>query len=207
VRERDLELFKLRVDMAAMGVERSMIQEGASHYKTQCGRLMSALEQLKSESARMRRELDARSASDGDGLISWSEWEMMRGALVERDVCISHLKGQLKESYDMLRKLKNGEVVADDQGSLICIGGDEALLILGNRVKALEAKLEAQFEGGVVFDSGRNKHVETGGRTWTVVQWQARELEVYRATFGSITTRDCFNELDFRVKAAGDAEA
>jgi hypothetical protein len=116
--ERDRELLKLRVEMAAMGVERSMIQEGASHYKTQCDRLVGALEQLKSESVRLRRELDARSAFDGDGLISWSEWEMMRGALVERDVCISHLKGQLSESNDMLRKLKNGEVVADDQGRL-----------------------------------------------------------------------------------------
>jgi hypothetical protein len=92
-----------------------MIQDGASHYKTQCDRLVGALEQLKSESARLRRELDARSASDGDGLISWSEWEMMRSALVERDACISLQKIQLSESYEMLRKLKNGEVVADDE--------------------------------------------------------------------------------------------
>jgi hypothetical protein len=73
---------------------------------------------------------------------------MMQGALAERDKCISYLKGQLSESYDVLGKLKKGEVVADDQGSLICIGGasDEALLILGHRAKELEANLEDQFE-------------------------------------------------------------
>ncbi len=128
----------------------------------------------------------------------------MQGALAERDKCISYLKGQLSESYDMLGKLKKGEVVADDQGSLICIGGasDEALLILGHRAKELEANLEDQFEGGFMFDSGRNKNVETGWRTWTVVQWQARELEMYRIAFGSITMRNRFNELDFQVTAA-----
>jgi len=30
-----------------------------------------------------------------------------------------------------------------------------------------------------------------------VVQWQARELELYRSTFGSICSTDCFGDPDF----------
>ena len=96
--ERDIELTKLQGDMAAMCVERSLLQEESSRYSKQCGRFFGAFDELKLERDRLRRELDIRSASDGDGLISWTEWEMMRNALVERDACISQLRAKLGET-------------------------------------------------------------------------------------------------------------
>ena len=46
------------------------------------------------------------------------------------------------------------------------------------------------------------KNVETEGKMWTLVKWQARELDIYRNAFGSLSVRDFFNELDFSVNVS-----
>ena len=201
VSDRDTELARLRADNSILRMENSLLRNESAHYSQQCGRILSALEELKKDRDRLLRELDfKRAVQSDDGLVGWTEWESMRTTLEDRDRCISQLKAQLCEMDDQIQKLQRGEMVLNDQGQWLCVGGNETLCSLGSKIRSLEQRLESEFEGGLAFDSERNKNVETGGRTWTRVQWQANELEVYRSAFGSITTRDSYGELDFSVK-------
>ncbi len=216
VNERDAELAQLRADAVVLRMENSLLRNESTHYSQQCGRFLVAVEELKADRDQLRKELDFRKSLEEkveagndssnqqhyDGsLVGWPEWEMMRCSLEDRDRCIMQLKAQLGEVHDQILMLQRGELVADDLGRWICIGGNDVpLSALGHKIKALEQRLESEFEGGLAYDEERNKYVETGGRTWTRVQWQARELAIYRAVYGSITTRDSFHELDFAVK-------
>lgn len=211
VNERDAELDRLRNDALVMKMENKLLQEESANYKQQCDRLLTAVGELKSECNQLRRELEFLKSADNsrstqsneDGsLIGWYEWETMRSSLEERDQCIAQLKARLNEADTQIRKLQTGEMVEDDQGRWICVSGDETVSALNKKIKMLEQNLVSEYEGGLVFDEERNKFVETGGRTWTRVQWQARELEVYRYVFGSITVRDSFNELEFAVRTS-----
>ncbi len=92
-------------------------------------------------------------------------------------------------------------MVSDDQGLWFCVeGSDNSTNGLGAKVKSLEQRLQSEFEGGLVFDEERGKNVETEGKTWTLVKWQARELDVYRNAYGSVSIRDHFDELDFSAE-------
>ena len=200
VGQRDAELVQLQSEAGALKMENSLLRKDSVHYNQQCGRLLSALEEIKADRDSIRKELDVKSAVDFDaGLFGWSEWETMRSSMDEKDKCISQLRAQLGEMNDHIRKLQQGEMISDGKGQWVCIAGNETLSALGGKVRSLEQRLESEFEGGLMFDETRNKYIETEGKTWTKVQWQARELEVYRNAFGPICVRDSFNEPDFSV--------
>ena len=198
--DRDTELARLMADNAALRMENSLLQNESSYHSQQCGRILCALEELKKDRDRLNGELDFKRAAQGDnGLVGWAEWESMRTVVGERDKCISQLKAQLCEMDDRVQKFQRGDMVLNDQGQWFCVGGSETLFTLGEKIRSLEQRLETEFEGGLAFDPERNKNVQTGGKTWTKVQWQARELEVYRSEFGPIATRDSFGEMDFAL--------
>ncbi len=208
--ERDTEMARLKSDVAVLRIENSFLGNESMHYSQQCRRFLTVVEELKADRDQLRRELDFRKSvqqhdDDGSPLVGWSEWEMMRCTLEDRDRCIAQLRAQLNDVRGQIQTLERGEMleVADD----LCGG---ALSALSSKIKTLEWRLKSEFEGGLAFDEERNKYVETGGRTWTRVQWQARELAVYRGVFGSIGSRDCYNELDFtpawKKKAATEEE-
>jgi hypothetical protein len=179
VQERDVELARVKAEMSSLRTENSLLHSESLRHKQQCARFLNALEELKVDRDRLSKELATTLLSSG--IVSWSEWEKLSEKHQEKEKCILQLKSQLSETSEALGKYRNGEM-ADIQ-------------IMGMKVKALEMKLEAEFEGGLVSDD--NKPIRTGGNTWTVVQWQARELELYRSTFGSICSTDCFGDPDF----------
>lgn len=198
--ERDADLARLKAEISVLRMENSLLRNESAHCNQQIGRLLSAMEEIKADRAHLRKELDFRASVGSDGLVGWSEWEMMRTTLEDKDRCILQLRTQLAEANNQVQKLQRGEMVLDDQGRWVCVSGD--LSGLGQKIKLLEERLESEFEGGLVFDEERNKLVETDGRTWTRVQWQARELDVYRTHYGSIDIRNCFNEPDFCTGAS-----
>lgn len=95
VRERDTELAYLRSEMVVLQMENSLLRDESQRINQEHCRVISALEELKSDRDRLRKELDARGGSS-IGLIGWSEWELMRSALEDRDRCISQLRAQLQ---------------------------------------------------------------------------------------------------------------
>jgi hypothetical protein len=205
--DRDTELARLVADNTALRMENSLLQSESSFHRQQCGRILCAVEELKKDRDRLLSELDFKGAAQGEnGLVGWAEWESMRTAVDERDKCISQLKAQLCDMDDQLQKIQRGDMVMDDQGRWLCVGGSETLCALGEKIRSLEHKLATGFEGGLAFDQERNRIVRTGGRTWTIVQWQLRELGVYRSVFGSIATRDSFGEMDFAFAGVADGE-
>jgi hypothetical protein len=219
-RERDSEMARLRADIAVLQMENSLIKSESSHYNQQCARFLCALNELKADRERLSNELDAllllRNSSSSTTatttttqqqqsgelqlLFGWSEWETLRVELETKDKCISQLKKQLRESDDQIQRLQQGELVSNDQGLWFCVDDDVGNGIvsgLSAKISCLEQRLVADFEGGIVFDEERGKNVETDGKTWTMVKWQARELDVYRNAYGSISSRDSCDELDF----------
>lgn len=201
VYERDAELVRLRAEVAALQMENSLIRDESSHYSQQCARFLSALDELKVDRERLRSELDAVNMIQSSESVSWGEWESTRSALEEKEKCIVQLKKQLRESQIQIQRLQRGELVSDDQGLWFCVeGSDNSTNGLGAKVKLLEQRLKSEFEGGLVFDEERGKNVETEGKTWTLVKWQARELDVYRNAYGSVSIRDHFDELDFSAE-------
>jgi hypothetical protein len=188
VQERDTELARLRAEVSVLRAENVSLQNEALHFNQKGERFLIALEELKKDRDRLRKELG--DAAKSEGPVSWSEWGVLRGALSERDQYIMQLKSQLVETSEIPVQFKNG----NDQGRLM--NENE---LLGRRVKELEMRLMAEYEGGLVYDEGKKKSVETDGRTWTLVHRQAKELALYRSTFGSISTRDCFGEPDFSI--------
>ena len=201
VYERDAELVRLRAEVAALQMENSLIRDESSHYSQQCARFLSALDELKVDRERLRSELDAVNMIQSSESFSWSEWESSRCALEEKEKCIVQLKKQLCESQIQIQRLQRGELVSDDQGLWFCVeGSDNSTNGLGAKVKSLEQRLKSEFEGGLVFDEERGKNVETEGKSWTLVKWQARELDVYRNAYGSVSIRDQFDKLDFSAE-------
>lgn len=98
VLERDTEMSYLRSEMAALQMENSLLRDESCRITQERCRFVSAFEELKSDRDRLRIELDAKGVVGSDGLIGWSEWELMRSALDERDLCILQLKAQLQRS-------------------------------------------------------------------------------------------------------------
>jgi hypothetical protein len=88
VQERDNELANLQSELVVVRMENSLLRDESLKHS----RLVNALEELKSDRDRLRQELDAKGVG---GLIGWSEWELMRGALDDRDKCISQLRARL----------------------------------------------------------------------------------------------------------------
>lgn len=92
-RDVDLAMFHERIDSVHM--EKTLHLEESNHYSRECARFCIALEELKMDRDRLRREVDTNKSLCTDGLISFSEWEGMRSALDERDQCIAQLRTQL----------------------------------------------------------------------------------------------------------------
>ena len=179
VQERDVELARVSAGMSSLRMENTVLHAESLRHTQQCTRFLNALEELKVDRDRLAKELGTTLLSSG--IVSWSEYEKLCEKLGEKESCISQLRKQLNETAEALGKLKNDETTHSRT--------------LEAKVKELELKFEAGFEGGVVFDGG--KPIRTEGRTWTLVQWQARELELYRSTFGSMCITDCFGNPDF----------
>ena len=98
VQERDTELACLRSELGVLQMENSLLRDESRHIDQERCRFVSAFEELKSDRDRLRKELDAGVVVGGNGLIGWSEWEVMRCALEEKDKCISQLKARLLRS-------------------------------------------------------------------------------------------------------------
>jgi hypothetical protein len=205
VRERDAELVRLRADVAFLQTENTLIRRESDKYSQQCAGFLCALNEIKDDRERLRGELEAISSV----MNGWNEWESSRVELKAKDKCIVQLKKQLCESIDQIQRLQQGELVSNDEGIWFCADGgsnnnneEGPISGLSAKVKYLEQRLESEFEGGIVFDEERGKNVETEGKMWTLVKWQARELDIYRNAFGSLSVRDFFNELDFSVNVS-----
>ena len=91
VLERDTEMACLRSEMAALQMENSLLRDESGRIAQESRRFVGAIEELKADRDRLRKEVDG-----GDGLVGWSEWELMRDAVEERDRCISQLKARLQ---------------------------------------------------------------------------------------------------------------
>jgi hypothetical protein len=92
VHSRDVDLAVFREQMYVIHVEKSLHIEESNPYSRECARFCIALEELKMDRDRLRREINANKLLCSDGLVSFSEWEDMRSALEDRDKCITELR-------------------------------------------------------------------------------------------------------------------
>ena len=92
VHSRDVDLAVFREQINAIHMEKSLHIDESNHYSRECARFCIALEELKMDRDRLRREINANKLLCSDGLVSFSEWEDMRSALEDRDKCITELR-------------------------------------------------------------------------------------------------------------------